>query len=240
MFSTVLCDAYGPKQVGMVAQALTDLCSPYDNYGWSSTGVYVFWDLVERSPLYIGYSGNLARRFAEHNGLIPCEPKSCQSGKISEYFETAEPALIGISILVQEPFINVLKNCAVQRIADPSSPYEIDAEDVLATESRLIETWERAHGQRPPWNGAPGRIAGRNQAVPDDYHVLEIMSLRRPSFLVSRSMLREVSNEPDLYGKEILLHAERNRLINLQLDERDYALEPDLLEYARGRQPFFD
>lgn len=43
MLATVIGDMYGRDQVGYVALAMTDLCSPFDTYGWSSAGVYMFW-----------------------------------------------------------------------------------------------------------------------------------------------------------------------------------------------------
>lgn len=152
----------------------------------------------------------------------------------------ANPPLIGISLLVQEPFIEVKGTRGSPELANPDSPYEVDVDHIRAIEARLIEVWEKNLGAKPRWNSAPGSVAGRAQVVPDDFHVLEIMAFRRKSFIVARSMLREISYEPNLYDYEDRLHAERNRLIHLGLDDRSYELLGELKAYALGRQPFWD
>jgi len=240
MFSTVIGEMYGRDHAGHVARALTDICSPFDAYGWSSAGVYMFWDPRERRPLYIGYSTNLARRFCEHNGLVPCDSNSCIANELDEYLDAAQPPLVGFSILVQEPFIKIKGTRGDPELADPTTPYEVDLDDIRAIEARLIEVWERAFGTKPRWNAARGSVAGRKKVTPDDLHVLEIMAFRQKSFIVSRSMLREISNKPNLYEYEDHLHAERSRLINLGLDEGHYKLSDELKSYALGPQPFLD
>ena len=217
MFATVIGEMYGRDHAGQVARALTNLCSPFDGYGWSSAGVYMFWDPGDRIPLYIGYSTNLARRFCEHNGLVPCDPDSCITNELDDYLDTAKPPLVGFSILVQEPFIEIKGTRRNPELANPTTPYEVDLDHIRAIEARLIEVWERAHGSKPRWNTARGSVAGRQQVVPDDLHVLEIMAFSRKSFVVARSMLREISHEPNLYGYEDRLHADctcANTLLN--------------------------
>ena len=240
MFATIIGDMYGRDQAGHVARALTDLCSPFDQYGWSSSGIYMFWDPGERIPLYIGYSTNLARRYCEHNGLIPCNPDSCIVHELDEYLDATKPPLVGFSILVQEPFVEIKGTRRNPELADPTVPYEVDLGHIRAIESRLIEVWERAYGSKPRWNSAGGSVSGREQVVPDDLQVLEIMAFRRKSFIVTRSMLREISRDANLFAYEDRLHAERNRLVNNGLDERHYELPTELKAYALGRQPFLD
>ena len=79
MFSTVIGDMYRWQDAGVIARALTGLCSPFHDNAWAPSGVYMFWHPVERVSLYIGYSANLARRFCEHNALIPCAVEACKA-----------------------------------------------------------------------------------------------------------------------------------------------------------------
>lgn len=63
--------AHTPKVNWNVAEAnaIDDLCSPKDNYGWASAGIYCFW-------VYIGLAGDLAERFKQHNGILPTKEGS--------------------------------------------------------------------------------------------------------------------------------------------------------------------
>ena len=40
MFGTVIIDAYRKEEALEMADAIDDLCSPTDNYGWASAGIY--------------------------------------------------------------------------------------------------------------------------------------------------------------------------------------------------------
>lgn len=42
MFGTVIIDAYRKEEAMEMANAIDDLCSPKDNYGWASAGIYCF------------------------------------------------------------------------------------------------------------------------------------------------------------------------------------------------------
>ena len=54
MFGTVIIDAYRKEETLEMADAIDDLCSPTDNYGWASAGIYCFWDYYAEAVLYIG------------------------------------------------------------------------------------------------------------------------------------------------------------------------------------------
>ena len=40
MFGTVIIDAYRQDETSEIVNALEDLCSPTDSYGWASSGIY--------------------------------------------------------------------------------------------------------------------------------------------------------------------------------------------------------
>lgn len=63
-------DAYTKEEKEEIAEALDDLCSPNDNYGWASAGIYSFWDYNTKEIFYIGLAVDLTERFKQHNGLM--------------------------------------------------------------------------------------------------------------------------------------------------------------------------
>ena len=88
MFGTVIIDAYRKEEALEMADAIDDLCSPTDNYGWASAGIYCFWDYYAEAVLYIGLAGDLAERFKQHNGILPIKEGSKQK-QIEDYFSSA-------------------------------------------------------------------------------------------------------------------------------------------------------
>ena len=54
MFGTVIIDAYRKDEAIEMAKAIDDLCSPKDNYGWASAGIYCFWDYYAEAVPYVG------------------------------------------------------------------------------------------------------------------------------------------------------------------------------------------
>jgi catechol 2,3-dioxygenase-like lactoylglutathione lyase family enzyme len=62
-------DAHVPERTQRMADALEAICSSRDDYGFASGGVYCFWALDTRRPLYIGRAVDLPDRFRQHNGL---------------------------------------------------------------------------------------------------------------------------------------------------------------------------
>jgi hypothetical protein len=54
MWGTFIADAYCDSDRAEMADALEEICSPKDDYGFASGGVYCFWNVKRRLPLYIG------------------------------------------------------------------------------------------------------------------------------------------------------------------------------------------
>lgn len=100
MFGTVIIDAYRKEEARELAEAIDDLCSPNDNYGWASAGIYCFWNYYAESILYIGLASDLTERFKQHNGILPVKGGT-KKEKIEEYFEKNER--LGYTIFVQSP-----------------------------------------------------------------------------------------------------------------------------------------
>lgn len=100
MLGTVIIDAYRKEEALEMVNAIDDLCSPTDNYGWASAGIYCFWDYYAEAILYIGLAGDLAERFRQHNGILPVKEGSKQK-QIEDYFSKNER--LGYTIFVQSP-----------------------------------------------------------------------------------------------------------------------------------------
>ncbi len=86
MFGTIILDSYSNRETENLAAAIDDLCSPKDSYGWSSSGIYSFWDFETKEILYIGLASDLSNRFKQHNGLISESNRGNKYTEITNYF----------------------------------------------------------------------------------------------------------------------------------------------------------
>ncbi|MFB7860290.1 hypothetical protein, partial [Rhodococcus qingshengii] len=109
MFGTVLYDEFTSTERKKVAAALEDLCSPLDNYGWASVGVYMFSKPATNDTpknwaddvLYVGLARDLPERFNQHTGLLGCPASGCKRKQIDKWFSTNDT--IRFSCFVQSP-----------------------------------------------------------------------------------------------------------------------------------------
>lgn len=225
MFVTVLYDVYSPHESGVVARALSELCNPFDNYGWSSAAVYLFWDPTSKAPLYIGYSLNFPRRFCEHNGLVPCDPDSCKTREIDHFFEEGH-AEIAVSLIAQSASATIeipKKDVTAESVL--FSPVSLEKEYVTDIEARLIESVRERMGEKPKWNKADGSKHGRELAIPPDFDLVEVLTGQSESFLVARSSLRELAANEFWEGFEEHLHAQRLEMLMGPSNHDDFELE---------------
>jgi len=72
-------DDYQAHEAQELREAIDDLASPLDTYGFASTGVYIFFDPDTKDILYIGLARDLSERFAQRNALIKMAAKSCKA-----------------------------------------------------------------------------------------------------------------------------------------------------------------
>lgn len=218
MFGTVIIDAYQKSETMELAEAIEDLCSPNDSYGWASAGIYCFWDYYFEEILYIGLAVNLSERFKQHNGILPLKKGSKQE-KIEQYFSCNER--LGYTIFVQSPFSQPLVHRNRSQYQKFAIQKNAPVQDLLSKEGRdnihrvegiLIEAYRRRHGHFPPWNEIGGSIEGQNSVLPNNYNIVKSFSnpddyARNP--IVSRSTIRELSNNADYVAFESYLHTVR-------------------------------
>ena len=230
MFGTVIIDAYRKSETRELAEAIEDLCRPNDSYGWASAGIYCFWDYYIEEILYIGLAGDLSERFRQHNGILPLKHGSKQD-KIEQYFSCNER--LGYTIFVQSPLSQPLvhrnrthyKKFATQRNAPVEDLLSKEGKaDIHRVEGILIESYRRKHGHLPPWNEIGGSKEGQNSVRLNNYNIVKSFSspddyARNP--IVSRSTIRELSNNAIYTAFESYLHAVRMYMLMFGMEYQD-------------------
>ena len=223
MFGTVIIDAYTKDEAEEVAGALDDLCSPCDGYGWASAGIYSFWDYYTHEILYIGLASDLHERFMQHNGLLPIAGGSCKYEQIRHYFSEHEK--LGYTIFVQsslsQPLVHRNKATYEKFARQQNSPVEDllseqGKDDIKRVEGILIEAYRKNYGAFPPWNKVGGSVQGQRKVLERNINI--VRSFCNPQQhevnpIVSRSTLRELSQNPTYAAHESYLHAVRMNML---------------------------
>ena len=242
MFGTVIIDAYRKDEAIEMATAIDDLCSPKDNYGWASAGIYCFWDYYAEAVLYIGLAGDLSERFKQHNGILPIKEGSKQK-QIEEYFSKNER--LGYTIFVQSPLSQPLvhrNNAMYEAFAmQNNAPVEDmlseqGKEDIKRVEGILIEAYRRKYGHFPPWNGIGGSVTGQKRVMKNNINIVE--SFCHPDNydihpIVSRSTIRELSENAEWAWYENYLHAVRMDMLMLGMEYQealDFVKKNDIID----------
>lgn len=219
MFGTVIIDAYKQVEKEKIADALEDLCSPCDNYGWSSAGIYCFWDYYTKEILYIGLAVDLCERFMQHNGIKRVDDNCCKYKQISEYFKGKEK--LGYSIFVQ----STLSQPITHRNQEQYKGYmgeDFNKEDYAGKEGKdhikqvegiLLEVYKLNNGDYPIWNRMGGSIAGQKATSPGNYAIVRAFNDFNHNPLVSKYSLRELSDNATYERYENFLHAVRMSML---------------------------
>lgn len=231
MFGTVILDAYSSDEMEQLAFAIDDLCCPSDSYGWASAGIYSFWDYNTHEVLYIGLASDLAVRFKQHNGLLSMPEEGCKYSFIQEYFKTHSK--LGYTIFVQsslsQPMVHRNKDLFEKMAAEHNSSIkdyvsEQGIEDIKRVEGILIEAFNHYYGRFPVWNKVGGSVIGQNRVMPNNINIVKSFSNPQAytvNPIVSRSTIRELSNNPSFEGYESYLHAVRMYVLMMGMDFND-------------------
>ncbi|MCU4759364.1 MULTISPECIES: GIY-YIG nuclease family protein [unclassified Bacillus (in: firmicutes)] len=238
MFGTIIQDAYTKDETNQIVEALEDLCNPSYPHGWSSAGIYCFWDYTTKEVLYIGLARDLLERFKQHNGIIRVDPKGCKIKKIEEYFQSKQK--LGYSIFVQspmhQPFGRKNKGMLGRYTEEqfPFAQYPID--DIKVVEGILIECFKKKHGDLPPWNRVGGSTNGQAAATDGNYILIESLTHPNITPLIARYTLREIYDNSTYLAYEEYLHAVRMLMLMLSISFNE-ALEQikltDSITYQR-------
>ena len=231
MFGTVIIDAYTKDEVEQLAFAIDDICSPNDSYGWASAGIYSFWDYNTHEILYIGLASDLAERFKQHNGLLSMPEEGCKLRQIQEYFNTHEK--LGYTIFVQSPLSQPMvhrNKTQYEKIASELNTHVKDyasdqgIADIKRVEGILIESFNRYYRRLPAWNKVGGSIAGQHRVMENNINIVKCFSNPQEfaiNPIVSRSTIRELSNNPSYAAHESYLHVVRMYVLMMGLDYKD-------------------
>ena len=230
MLATIIIEYYRSSEMTEISECLDDICSPYDNYGWASTGIYCFWDVYTKEILYIGLAVDLAQRFRQHNGLLKMNSASCKYEYIKNYFNDNE--YLGYTIFVQSPLSQPIMNKILSKhnrddVDFVEAAYKLQDElgykEVRLIEGNLIESHKRINGNKPKWNKIGGSIEGQKYIYSGE-KLLELFTLKKDDFIVARSSLREISSNPTYETYENFLHSIRINIFRFGIgyDEEFY------------------
>ena len=242
MFGTIIMDAYRKEEALQMAEAIDDLCSPNDSYGWASAGIYCFWDYYAQEVLYIGLAGDLSERFKQHNGILPIKDGSKQK-KIEEYFSRNDR--LGYTIFVQSPLSQPLVHRNKRMYGEFAEQNHAPVEDMLSEQGKddikivegiLIEAYHRKFGHFPPWNKIGGSITGQGRVQENNINI--VLSFCNPDSynvnpLLSRSTIRELSSHSDWAWYENYLHAVRMNMLMLGIEYEeslDFVRKNDMID----------
>lgn len=216
MLRTIILQPYKKSERKKVVNALDELCSPKDNYGWASAGIYAYWNYYTNEVLYVGLAIDLKERFKQHNGFYPgVDKKTCKHEQIEEYFKHHEK--IGFSIIVQSPLSQPVTSKLKKEYKDFTKKFSpiknyIGEEGLAAIkhqEGILIEAFKKKHGSIPKWNKMNGSISGQNSVKPINYEAIKVLTNKKDNLLLSKSSLFELADNPTFERFENFLHAVR-------------------------------
>ncbi|CAM3860852.1 GIY-YIG nuclease family protein [Tsukamurella ocularis] len=221
MFGTIIWDVFSRADAGELRDAIDDLASPTDQIGWSSAGVYAFYDpeLGARQACggrikYVGLAVDLSDRFAQHNGIKATRAGSSKREKIEDWFRVHE--YLGYSAFVQTP-LHQAHNSRFNRnigITDWIEDFEYDAEAreaIALIEGQLIQSGVLDEGSRPEWNKIGGLRAGQNRAAGGSgMALLRLLDGTEDSLFVARRSIRQLAADSAAYFYESdILHTAR-------------------------------
>jgi hypothetical protein len=213
---TVVPDVFRSEDRSALRVALEDIASPKDRYGWSSAGVYSFWDPETRDVLYIGLAVDLPNRLAQHFGLGSSAERGTKLANVNAWFD--EHDTLGYSVLLQTSNTQPIssRNAALKselRGLVFDNVFDPDGDELAVLEGRLIEQHRLSRGSRPPWNSIGGSKMGARRAQrnrwSNDPTIFDVLTGTVDSWLTSRKTIRQLSGDPTACTFEEWLHAPR-------------------------------
>lgn len=232
MLATIIVNQYTSADVATLAEAVEELCSPKNGYGWSSSGIYSFWNVETKEVLYVGLAIDLPLRFQQHNGLSPCPENCCKRSQIHEHFQVQ--ARLGLSIFVQSTLQQAIshrwesanagklewiaENFGFFEPTDVKEDLNYDLINALrATESAMLAVHKKDNGHFPAWN----KMGGLNLNFADFQlnnarYFLRSLTDDQPQYdpFTARSSLREMVKYSITERYEMYLHAVRIHMLS--------------------------
>lgn len=110
---------------------------------------------------------------------------------------------------------------AINNLRSYNSFNEQEMDEVKRTEGILIETYKKHYGRLPTWNSIGGAVDGQRNALQSNIEIINSFSNPQDyniSPLVSRSTIRELSNNPTYERYESFLHTIRMFILDHGMD----------------------
>jgi hypothetical protein len=218
MLATIVSEKFLTHERDLIASSLDEICSPDDSFGWSSAGIYCFWDSRNSEILYIGLAVNLPRRFREHAGLIPHGPDGCKKTQIDEYFAANPGVPLGYSVLLQSPMDQPdLRPRAIRT----GSPGDTGRENIQTNEGLLIQAHKLTKGGLPRWNKIGGDKDGAGMATQGHEPIFNFLSeINKSCPFRAELPLRDLAKDGNAIcvAEEERLHAIRMLALNWGVD----------------------
>ena len=251
--ATVILNTYEAATVDELALGLDEMCAPTDLYGFSSSGIYVFWHPETKKILYVGLAVDLPLRFRHHNNLAPCAVNCCKWPQIQQHFHSYPK--LGYTILAQSTLDqavcdrwSAVNTDQMERFMEEFGYHsEDEAKRILnkqldrtlrRTEGAMLAAHEQDHGRLPAWNKIRGfDVNYSDQSLTDAREYLKAATGTTSQFdqLVAKSSLVEMAAKPLWAGYEIHLHGTRLLLRGLGVEwDAVASIVPDPMGYTKS------
>jgi hypothetical protein len=214
MWGTFILDSFRRKEAAELRDALEELLGPISGSAWSSGGVYVLWNPETREPLYIGITGDLPVRFAQHTGLRVGPMGGCKRQEIESYFADGHERL-GYTIATMSSLSQV-RTARHRQVLGPMRRDLIELSEAISEEAmgeirglegRLIAYNRVRFGGLPRWNNDPGRIPKNAPAADDGSLAIAVGAV--DILLQARRTIRQLAADPLAAMFEEQLHGAR-------------------------------
>lgn len=214
MWGTFFLEVYRRQHARDVRDAMERVLGLESASSWSTGGVYVFWNPDTREPLYVGITGDLPERFAQHNGLRGCPASGCKRDQITKYF-AKECDWLGYTVIA----LSSLSQPSTRRQRDSlglKDPELIELNEALsaealdeirALEGRMIALYARQFGKPLRWNTSPGRLPRVSPSAEDGTLATAVGVL--DCLLQARKTIRRLAEDPTAMMFEEHLHGVR-------------------------------
>ena len=251
--ATVILNTYEASTVGELALGLDEMCAPTDRYGFSSSGIYVFWHPETKEVLYVGLAVDLPLRFRHHNNLTPCAANCCKWPQIQQHFRSYPK--LGYTILAQSTLDqavcdrwSAVNADQMERLMEELGYHsEDEAKSILnmqvdrnlrRTEGAILEVHVQDHGRLPAWNKIRGfDVNYSDQSLTDAREYLKAATGTTSLFdqLVAKSSLVEMAANSLWAGYEEYLHGIRFLVRGVGFTwDTAAAKVPDFLGYKKS------
>ena len=205
MWGTFVLDTYEWEQRRALREALEEIASPRDAYGFASGGIYCYWNVDTREILYIGKAVDLPDRFAAHNGLRG-NRRGTKRDEISAHF--AAHGRLGFTVLVRSSSSQTNVARLRHQVETDFGPLDDDEwelrgdgapeahDEISDAEGTGLRSHRLGSGRLPPWNQIEGRVNPWAAAMTRPDSTGDLITGAVDSLMQSRLTIAELADDP--------------------------------------------